>query len=253
LAYFAKGPLSRARAAFHLDYDSTLDMNGLIGFLEDLVLPTNTADKKYKDGVPSLVSSLIIGDGSADDAGQSQTKTKKLKAKKMRPGKNGLYPAEEVYIRRWWASHDADADIGTPGTSKEDIVRRRVAKLRIRETQLQMIVILETLALRPLAAPQNENNGDLPAIGQSGGVSDDKASTQRKPKKALDLAVLIDVLVDRLCIWQSVAAEDGRTLVEKAEKVENTSVDTKPGGLAGTREHIADVLRDFCVEVIVPL
>ena len=44
LAYFAKGPLSRARAAFHLDYDSTLEMGDLIRFLESLVLPINVFD-----------------------------------------------------------------------------------------------------------------------------------------------------------------------------------------------------------------
>jgi len=225
-------------------------MDDLVGFLESLVLPTSLVDKKYKDGVPKLVSGLIIGEGSADEDEQTKSKTKKQRSKKMKPGKNGLYPAEETYIRQWWASDDANAEVGSPGSSKNDTIRKKVAQLRIRETQLQMIVILETLALRPLATPQADRNGDLPTMGQNLGASDSKTSTSKKPKKPLNLTVLIDVLVDRLCIWQSVAAEEGRSL---PGAVKDATSKAEHGSLAGTHEHVTDVLRDFCVEVIVPL
>ena len=82
-------------------------MNELIGFLEGLILPMTVVDKKYKDGVPNLLSTLMP-DGSAEDGNKMPTKVKKLKSKKLKPGKNGLYPAEDTYICRWWGSYDTD-------------------------------------------------------------------------------------------------------------------------------------------------
>ncbi|RAL63819.1 hypothetical protein DID88_003462 [Monilinia fructigena] len=114
LAYFAKGPLSRARAAFHLDFDANLDMNELIAFLESLVLSSTLLDKKYRDVKPK------------------RRKTNK----KMKPGKNGLYPNEESLIGKWWIGHDEEVESGAPGSSKDDLARTRIANLRIRETQL---------------------------------------------------------------------------------------------------------------------
>lgn len=246
LGYFAKGPLSRARAAFHLDYDATLDMNDLVAFLDGLVLPTAMLDKKYKDGVPEIVSTLFIGEGSADEADT----TKKRKSKKMKLGKNGLYPTEDCYLRRWWASHDDDTDSGLPGQSKDEIGRKRVAQLRIRETQLQMIVILETLALQPLASSQAEQGGDLPFGGLKDEADVSKLSSKSKAKKQRDLPGLIDVHVDRLCIWQSLAAEEGRTSSKSSGPVDRSGA---LGDLNNAHRHAADVLREFCVEVIVPL
>ena len=250
LAYFAKGPLSRARAAFHLDYDSLLDMNDLIAFLKSLILPTSVVDKKYKDAVPNLVLSLVDGSGSADEAQKTASKPNKAKAKKMKLGKNGLYPTENTYITRWWNSHDASADPAVPGETKDEILRKRISQLRIRETQLQMILILETLALQPLATPQANHDENLPVPSIESGISDGKRAQTGKPKKPLDLAVLVEVLVDRLCIWQSVAAETGIA----ASKTEGDSkISATSGGISEKHDNAADMLREFCVEVIVPL
>jgi hypothetical protein len=248
LAYFAKGPLSRARAAFHLDYDSTLDMNDLIAFLESLVLPTNVVDKKYKDAVPNLVSSIVMEHGSADEVQMATSKSSnKAKTKKMKLGKNGLYPTEDSFISRWWNSYDASAEPALPGETKEDILKKRISQLRIRETQLQMIVILETLALRPLATSQADRSGDLPSNGVENGKSEGKVAQNGKQKKPLDLAVLVEVLVDRLCIWQSVAAEAG----VGPSKLGGSNIGARPRDKK--HDHAADMLREFCVEVIVPL
>jgi len=45
--------------------------------------------------------------------------------------------------------HDDDADPGHLGAVEMSLTKRRISQLRIRETQLQMIVILEVLALQP--------------------------------------------------------------------------------------------------------
>lgn len=224
-------------------------MNDLVTFLESLILPANVVDKKYKDGVPNVLSRFIMLDGSAEETIKTPAKPMKLKSKKMKPGKNGLYPVEDTYICRWWGSHDSEAYTDAPGESKEEIMRR-ITQLRIRETQLQMIVILETLALRPLATSTADRYGELPSIGQTDGITDGKTITCSKSKKPLDLAVLIEVHVDRLCIWQSLAAEEGRTASTVGE---GSNADSRPKALANSHDHAADLLREFCVEVVVPL
>jgi DNA replication regulator SLD3 len=248
LGYFAKGPLSRARAAFHLDYDSTLDMSDLITFLESLILPTNVLDKKYKYGVPEIVSSLVTGDDSADEFEKTKIDHKK-RAKKLKLGKNGLYHTENTYLRRWWATYDDDTEPGVPGGSKDELERKRVAQLRIRETQLQMIVILEALALQPLATPRLDQNEDLPSSGVKHEAIEGKKDTKSKARKIRDLPELIDVHVDRLCIWQSVVAEEGRSAAESGDNGDGVG---SGSDLVNANRHAADVLREFCVEVIVP-
>jgi DNA replication regulator SLD3 len=213
-------------------------MKDLVFFLESLILSTTQLDKKYKDGVPILVSILDI-EGNSE--GGENPKSKKRKNMKMKPGKNGLYPTEPDFIRKWWESHDDDGASGLPGDSLEDVARRRIADLRIRETQLQMIVVLETLALQPLATSSECQDGELPG-GKDMTFGSTKPSV--KPKKSKDLTALVDVHVDRLCIWQSVAAEGQST---KSASVLQTSETTD------SNKHAADVLREFCVEVVVPL
>lgn len=237
LAYFAKGPLSRARAAFHLDFDANLDMNELIAFLESLVLSSTLLDKKYRDGIPVCVSAIDIHDQSADDV---TAKPKRRKTnKKMKPGKNGLYPNEESLIGKWWIGHDEEVESGAPGSSKDDLARTRIANLRIRETQLQMIVILEILALQPLVSTGGNLEEGLPSL-----PNDDIIQTkERTPKtrKQDHLTMLIDVHIDRLCIWQSIASEDIK------------APDTGSGPTAAnTVKHTDNILKDFCIEVIIP-
>ncbi|EDO04114.1 hypothetical protein SS1G_06597 [Sclerotinia sclerotiorum 1980 UF-70] len=237
LAYFAKGPLSRARAAFHLDFDANLDMNDHIAFLESLVLSSTLLDKKYRDGVPTCVSAIDIQDQSADDA---TVKPQKRKGnKKMKPGKNGLYPNEESLIGKWWVGHDEEIESGAPGSSKDEMAKTRIANLRIRETQLQMIVILEILALQPLASTTENVEGGLPSLPSYDIIQ----SKERTPKtrKQDHLTMLIDVHIDRLCIWQSIATE--------AIKAPETSSDPTA---AKTVNHTDNILKDFCIEVIAP-
>ncbi|KAI6714623.1 hypothetical protein JHW43_002887 [Diplocarpon mali] len=247
LAYFAKGPLSRARAAFHLDYDSTLDLKDHISFLESLVISSTVLDKKYRDGIPNCVSLLDIHDHSADDAAQAAGKTKnKRVSKKMKPGRNGLYPTEEPLIRKWWVTHDEDAEMGAPGSSREELTKNRISQLRIRETQLQMIIILEILALQPLATATEDVGGSLP----SGLPTTEVVGTKEKParsKKPDRLSILIDVHIDRLCIWQSIALESGNAPTGDSKK----SLENLDGSISQIR-HTDNFLKDFCIEVIAP-
>lgn len=190
---------------------------------------------------------IDIQDHSAEDADHATAKSKKRRSSKViKPGKNGLYPAEETLIRRWWASHDDDAESGTPGSSREEITKGRVAQLRIRETQLQMIVILEVLALKPGVTAGDKARDELPATTPM----KDPAGGKEKPvksKKADHLTILIDVHIDRLCIWQSISQES-----VKAPLGEFKIISERHNGL-NPPKHTDNILKDFCVEVIAPL
>ncbi|OBT69328.1 hypothetical protein VE03_01150 [Pseudogymnoascus sp. 23342-1-I1] len=238
-AYFAKGPLSRARAAFHLDLDSTLHMKDLTQFLDSLVLPTNILDKKYKDGLQEFVSTLDPGMESDLDA-DTKTRPKKRKSKKVKLGKNGLYNTEDSFIKSWWENHDADAEV--PGTARDDTTRSRISKLRVREILLQIILILETLALQKLCPPSDPDDGlPLPAVTEA--ASGDK-TVRNKVKKPRDLPALVAVHLDRLSIW-SLSAGEG-TSTSKSGTNSTTNLTTTGGSDA------TDILRNFCLEVVVP-
>jgi DNA replication regulator SLD3 len=210
-------------------------------------MSTTLIDKKYRDGVPSCVAMIDIQDHSAEDANQASAKSKKRKSnKKMKPGKTGLYPNEEALIRRWWQSHD-DAESGAPVNSRDELTKRRISQLRIRETQLQMIVILEVLALQPLASATEDVGMGLPAglpISEEAEAKD-KSTKSKKPDH---LTMLIDVHIDRLCIWQSIALEatksSGNNLEKVSQQLDRTSSAIK---------HADNILKDFCIEVIAPL
>ena len=219
-------------------------MNDHIAFLESLIMSTTLIDKKYRDGLPGCISLIDIEDHSADDANHVTEKTKKRRSsKKMKPGKNGLYPVEDALIRRWWASHDDDAEPGVPETSKAEILKSRVSQLRIRETQLQMIVVLEVLALQPLVSASEDIIESLPAALPTTEIMEGKEKAI-KSKKPDHLTMLIDVHIDRLCIWQSIALEAVKAPVgDKSTKSSAASL-SKPTD---------NILRDFCVEVIAPL
>lgn len=242
LGYFAKGPLSRARAAFHLDCDSNLDMSDLIGFLRSLVMTTSQIDKKYRETIPGIVAKMkpMFQDS---DAEQVSAKTKKRKAKKMKLGKDGLYPMEDDRIRKWWdvrkPKAKSDDDMTTNDTESHE-TKLQIAWLRSRETQLQMIIILEILALEPAVASRNEEDSQLPglpAVAPTAEVPKDGSS--KKGKGRNNLPLLVDLHADRLCIWQSTSLDGVKFLAGQDSQEQNT-------------QKALDPLKDFCVDIIVP-
>ncbi|GKT63567.1 DNA replication regulator SLD3 [Colletotrichum tofieldiae] len=238
LAYFAKGPLSRARAAFHLDCDGSMNMNDLIDFLKSLVMTTVQIDKKYRETIPNIISKLKMHIDSSDD----DSKPKRRKSKKMKLGKDGMYPEEDSHVRKWWNSNkpefsDEDKTI-TPAQ-----IKSHVSLLRTRETQLQMILILEILALEPLRTAEGDGESQLP--GLPGEMEVEKAAeTQPKKRSKHNFPVLADVHADRLCIWQSTASDELRML-------EDSQV-TAPSGGEPAQKASSDPLRDFCTDIIMP-
>lgn len=243
LAYFAKGPLSRARSTFHLDLESNLDTTELIDFLKSLILTTVQIDKKYREKVPELISKMGAVVVSSDDG-----KKKQRRPKKMKLNKDGLYPLEDESIRHWWIDNrPGELNDDGSGISMQQI-KSRASLLRTRETQLQMILIMEILALEPLKAPEQATDSLLPTLPGAPELRADMASPPQLPRKRnkYNLPVLIDVHADRLTIWQSTASDEQLLL-------EDSQTPSQPKQTRLDQKASSEPLKDFCVDIILPL
>ncbi|KAI1762979.1 DNA replication regulator SLD3-domain-containing protein [Hypoxylon sp. FL1150] len=243
LAYFAKGPMSRARAAFHLDCDSNLEMNDLMEFLKSLVITTTHIDKKYRQTVPDIISKMksTFQDSEAE---QESTKTRKRKAKKMKLGKDGLYPAEDEHVRKWWNARKPEfKDDETMTTVDPQDTKHKISLLRLRETQLQMIIILEILALEPLVTPKDGEESQLPGLS---GLDEEapKPTKDTKKRNRNNLSSLIDFHTNWLNIWQS-------TTLDEVKLPDDTQGGKEPETQKSSKI-TSDPLKDFCVDIIVP-
>lgn len=203
-------------------------------------------DIKYRETLPNVVKILPFS-ALSDDEGLSLIAgigKKARKSKKVKLGKNGLYPGEESSITRWWLSRDTtDIDCDS-ADAREESTKAALLEQRAREAQLQIILVLETLSLECFAT-------DLPTTYDLSGEQVEKdVNAQKIPKKSKkrqDLRTLLDLLADRLCIWQSMTIEQASA---------SGSVDRPPS------QHVppatpaigsSDHLRQFCIDVILPL
>lgn len=220
-------------------------MNDLIDFLKSLVMTTVQIDKKYREALPDIISKMspIMQDS---DNEHSSSKMKKKRVRKMRLGKNGLYPLEHEHARKWWNIHKPQPrdDESTTASTTPQEVKIKLSYLRSRETQLQMIIILEILALEPLRTPDNVADSQLP--GLPGADADAETAKQEPAKKRNrhNFPFLLDVHADRLCIWHSTALDEVNAM--------DDSHLAKPENQNSLRP-TSDPLKDFCVDVIVPL
>lgn len=189
-------------------------------------------DLKYKETLPTIIRNvaLVLSEDEAD------SRPKKRKSKKKKLGKNGLYPEEEDFVRKWWKGRHLMESAGSTEVTREEEAKRHISDLRLRETQLQILLILETIALE---ASGSTASGEAPQehVDHEGGAK------QSKTKKPQDLNVLLELLLDRLCIWHAVSAEDA--------VVPDTVKENGENHLSGKKIE-SDMLRDFCTEVIIP-
>ncbi|KAK4128197.1 hypothetical protein N657DRAFT_7619 [Parathielavia appendiculata] len=241
LAYFAKGPLSRARAAFHIDWDANLDMNDLVEFLKSLVMTTIVIDKKYRETIPEIVAKIKTVTQDSENGG---SKARKRKQKKPKLGKDGLYPGEVDHIKRWWASHQPISSGDDDRTFTATESRYHISSLRRRETQLQMILILEILALEPVALAKG-TECQLPGMESHAATEEASQEPSSKKRNKHNLPVLLDVHADRLCIWQS-------TTLDEVKAVAESQVPAEGAGAEELERANSDPLRDFCVDILVP-
>lgn len=197
MAYFVKGPLARARAAFA---SQPLE---LVAFLRTTTLSASIADNKYRETIPELIKELPIF-----DTPEMKRKPKKKRKWKPKRDKYGFFVDEKAYLEQWWRGDD-DHGSGLGSAEKMDaVIKRRTQRLRSRETFLQVVLILETVAVEVTAAKlpdtaqtDNESQNLDSQAEESQAASSEKKS---RKKKELDLFALLDTLLDRLCIWYSI-------------------------------------------------
>lgn len=217
-------------------------MADLIEFLKSLILTTVQIDKKYRETIPEIITKLKDRIESSDEG-----RKRKRKPKRMKLGKSGLYPLEDENVMRWWAANKPEQSDEGPISSSQ--VKSHVSILRTRETKLQMILIMEILALEPLKAacePGEMNLPTLPGAADSGDLLESALQPPPKKRNKHNLPVLLDVHADRLTIWQSTASDE-QLLLEDTPSLQ-ASLDGNPEKKASS-----EPLRDFCVDVIVPL
>jgi DNA replication regulator SLD3 len=144
LAYFAKGPITRMRNAFTSPDENAPPTHELVTFLRSMLLRPKAGEKKYYEKLPSIIQAIPVGTVSDEDAPTKPSKGKKSK-KKPKISRDGVYPAEDAFIKRWWKSEMPSADNAGQETI-EMRIRRRIGDLRVRETLAQMILMLEVIA-----------------------------------------------------------------------------------------------------------
>ncbi|CAO2650574.1 Nn.00g018660.m01.CDS01 [Neocucurbitaria sp. VM-36] len=242
LAYFAKGPITRIRNTFNSPEEGAPPTHELVTFLRSMLLSPKASEKKYYEKLPAVIKAIPPGSFSDEEPVVGVSKTMKSK-KKVKLNREGVYPMEEVVIKKWWLSELPNGDSMGAETIDQRI-KRRIGDLRVRETLAQLILMLEIVALEALSShkppPEEQSAADETQI------QDESQTKPKKRKRKLDDIVLqLDLLLDKLCIWHA------------TEEVGILDFDTKPSrqndpsdgfGKAGAN----DRLISFCVEVIIP-
>ena len=203
-------------------------------------------DAKYRETIPNMVKDLPFGPMSENESASiTDALVKKIrKSKKTKIGKNGLYPGEEASITRWWLSRDAPAAACDSADARDSATRLALLEQRARETQLQVILALEVLALEASTIGPSVENNTMRTATEGVGESQEK---RKKVKKPQDLIMLLDLLVDRLTIWQSMNMDEDKT----SKKGEITS--SQHSVISIAKNSNSDHLQQFCVDVVLPL
>lgn len=186
-------------------------------------------DIKYRETLPNIISSVLpaLSDESVAHYKPS-IKTKSKRNKKI--GRNGLYPEEEPLVEVWWRNRHATENSSSVFVSKEAEIKEHVSELRLREMQLQVLWILETIDME---ASMEGNPTDTDA-GKSSNLK------KKRSKKSRDVDVSFELLLDRLCIWRTVSF--GESL-----SADGVNTHDKIGHNGG-----GEKLQDFCTEIILP-
>lgn len=215
-------------------------MTELIEFLKSLILTTVQIDKKYRESAPDIISKMAKIIESSDEANRKRRRTKKMKL-----GKDGLYPREDESIQKWWNNNKPEL-VDEQSTFSPSQIKSHLSLLRTRETQLQMILILEILALEPLKTSDEAEDGALPMLPGETEMKSQTAPPASRKRNKHNLPVLVDVHADRLTIWQSTATDELLLLEDSQATIVNADGQTQ-------QKASSEPLKDFCIDVIVPL
>lgn len=237
LAFFAKGPVSRTRAAFTSGQMEASSIAHLTPFLRSMIQSSSTADKKYKDELPGMLQK--VSSRGVDDESSPVKEKKKRKKRRLKPDKCGILPDEDDFFEKWW--HGDETTSVPADETAEQCLKRRSAQLRTRETFMQLILVLEVLSLDAMPDVKTNTDAESQAHASEGTPQAEKdesqqKSTKTKSKKTDDLSLLLELLIDKLCIWHSLDTDlmlDENSIPAKDKKSPNE-------------------LRNFCIEVVIP-
>lgn len=210
LVYFVKSTLSRVRSMCKgcSGGDKQAYLHKVIDILHQWVLSIMQLDSKY-DG--DKLESVVRGNLEI---------------------LSDLSETESSFLESWKARLE---------NTNDSALRAEIAELKIRETQLQVVILLEILSMKVRSGivdekkeeqtkPKTENK--KPSLVRRRKKS---AAPQQSVQSEADIKMnpedLLDILFDRLCIWQAL-----------------TDVPTTKS----TAEHVPDRLQMFCQEVIMP-
>jgi DNA replication regulator SLD3 len=242
LAYFAKSTLARARASFRSS--PTASISELADFYRSRLLSPKRMDLKYRDTIPKIVKNTLFQEsqnGQASDTRSAGLQRKRSRRKKI--GKDGLYPGEKAFVRTWCLNRDA-AENGTVASHSLGLeIQDPLCELRNRETQLQIILILEILTLESSIQAGREEGLLANRLKQEPVYDESRSILTKTPleiNKKRDLKADLDVFVDRLCIYQSVSMRDAATI----DRTGNENGESGKG--------VKDKLLDYCCNVILP-
>ncbi|KAJ5827249.1 DNA replication regulator Sld3 [Penicillium robsamsonii] len=236
VAYFAKGPLTRCRTAFQArDSEQPHGSTELIESYREAILATKKMDLKYRETLPSVIRDAAL---ALSDDGTKSKKRNSKKKKKM--GKNGLYPEEEGFIHRWWKDRILNGS-SVQEASREAESKKQISDLRLRETQLQILLLLEVMVLEMTIASAEKNSAN-----KEKDVNGEQDTPKKaKPKKPTDLNVLLELHLDRMCIWHAVT-------MEETSAADTAKTSSFSGSHLSGKKVESDAVRDFCTEVIIP-
>lgn len=195
-------------------------------------MPAKKMDLKYRESLPASVREAVLA--VSDDEG---VLAKKRKTKKKKLGKNGFYPEEDGFVRKWWKDRSM-VGASTLEGSRDPETKKHISDLRLRETQLQILLILEVMALESTPIEKDNPDNVKPA-------GEETNTPKKRTKKPQDLNVLLELHLDRLCIWHAVSMEES-TAADSAKASSFTD-----GHISGKKSE-SDAVRDFCTEVIIP-
>jgi DNA replication regulator SLD3 len=243
LAYLAKGPLARARNLAQLDTDENVRAK-LLDFYRESVISTKKLDLKYKDSLNKVIEDAKNAQRTDESNVQPSSlepgeMPKKKPSRKKKMGKDALYPAEGNYVQCCWTEREIRNSNTLSTESQAQEQKKLVSDLRTRETKMQILLILEVLALETLPAASKET-----ALTSDTATVLAKTPTKRKAEskqKRKDYSSDLDTLIDRLCIWHTVGIDD---MFESPEKRDQETKRSSSGK--------KDQLRDFCADVIIP-
>lgn len=242
LAYFAKGPIARIRNAFTSPEENAPPTHELVAFLRSMLLSPKASEKKYYEKLPSIIKAIPVGVVSDEESNTKPSKPRKS-IKKIKISRDGVYPAEDAFIKKWWRSDMPSAENAGQETL-DSRIRRRIGDLRVRETLAQMILMLEIIALESLATYKGPLE-DEPSKEENPSSHNDSHTQPKKRKKKLDdISLQLDLLLDKLSIWH---ATEEAGILDFDVKVAKQQDNTDEGGKDGS-----DRLHGFCVEVIIP-